>query len=393
MKIITRTVVILSVVSLFTDIASEMLYPVIPVYLQSIGFSVLFIGILEGIAEAVAGLSKGYFGRMSDLTGRRVPFVRIGYALSAVSKPMMALMIYPLWIFFARTLDRLGKGVRTAARDAMLSDETTPEHKGKVFGFHRAADTLGAAFGPVIALIFLWIYPGHYQIIFFLAVIPGIFSVGSTFLLREKSRPAVEKKGQSFFAYFRYWKSAASSYRILVTGLLLFSLMNSSDAFLLLMMKHQGLSDVWMIGLYIFYNLIYAVLSYPMGFIGDKIGLKNMLFIGMALFIIVYTGMALVTGIHLLFALFFIYGAYAAGTEGVSKALISNLCAKDQTATAIGFYTSFSSIGAMLASMIGGVIWFTFSPQAMFIVSAAGTGIALLFLLVFLKTPHERQPE
>ena len=150
-RILTRTVLLVSFVSLFTDVASEMLYPVMPVYLKSIGFSIMLIGILEGVAEAVAGLSKGYFGQRSDLMRKRVPFVRAGYTLSAFSKPMMALFTFPWWIFLARTIDRFGKGIRTGARDAILSDETTPEHKGKVFGFHRSLDTVGAAIGPILA--------------------------------------------------------------------------------------------------------------------------------------------------------------------------------------------------------------------------------------------------
>jgi MFS family permease len=164
-SILTRTVLLVSFVSFFTDIASEMLYPVMPVYLQSIGFSVLLIGILEGMAEATAGLSKGYFGNYSDKLGSRVPFVRWGYTLSAISKPLMAVFTFPLWVFFARTLDRLGKGVRTGARDAILSDESTKENKGKVFGFHRALDTAGAAIGPLAALVFLYYYPAQYQMV------------------------------------------------------------------------------------------------------------------------------------------------------------------------------------------------------------------------------------
>ena len=142
-KIITRTVWVLSLVSLFTDIASESLYPIMPVYLKEIGFSVLLIGVLEGFAEATAGLSKSYFGRLSDLSGTRLPFVRFGYLLSAVSKPMMAVFTFPVWIFFSRTIDRFGKGVRTGARDALLSDEATAQTKGRIFGFHRSMDTLG----------------------------------------------------------------------------------------------------------------------------------------------------------------------------------------------------------------------------------------------------------
>ena len=141
MKSITKTVYVLSIVSLFTDTASEMLYPIMPIYLKTIGFSIVLIGVLEGFAEALAGLSKGYFGKLSDNSGKRVPFVQLGYALSTISKPMMAVFTFPLWIFFSRAIDRLGKGIRTGARDAILSDEATSETKGKIFGFHRSMDT------------------------------------------------------------------------------------------------------------------------------------------------------------------------------------------------------------------------------------------------------------
>jgi sugar phosphate permease len=152
--VLTRTVWALSLISLFTDTASEMLYPVMPLYLRSIGFTVVLIGVLEGVAEATAGLSKGYFGKRSDLMGKRAPFVQLGYGLSAISKPMLALFAAPLWVFFSRTVDRLGKGIRTGARDAMLNDVSTPATKGTVFGFHRGMDTLGAAIGPALALVF-----------------------------------------------------------------------------------------------------------------------------------------------------------------------------------------------------------------------------------------------
>ena len=190
MKIITRTVWILSLVSLFADIASEMLYPVIPVYLREIGFSVLLIGILEGVANFTAGLTKGYFGKLSDEKGLRLPFIKSGYFLSAISKPMMAAFTYPFWVFFARTVDRLGKGLRTAARDALLSGEASPRTKARVFGFHRSMDTIGAALGPAFALLFLYLYPGSYRTIFLLAFIPGIISVLLIFILKEKKQPS-----------------------------------------------------------------------------------------------------------------------------------------------------------------------------------------------------------
>ena len=194
LKYITPTVWTLSLVSMFTDTASEMLYPIMPIYLKSIGFSIVLIGLLEGVAEATAGLSKGYFGKLSDNTGKRVPFVQIGYAFSAISKPMMALFVYPLWIFFARTVDRFGKGIRTGARDAMLSDEATPETKGKIFGFHRSMDTFGAVLGPALALLYLYYFPEDYKTLFFIAFIPGLFAVLASFLLKDKKTAVAKTK-------------------------------------------------------------------------------------------------------------------------------------------------------------------------------------------------------
>ncbi len=379
-KILTKTILLVSFVSLFTDIASEMLYPVMPVYLRSIGFSVLLIGILEGVAEATAGLSKGYFGNFSDKAGKRVPFVRWGYLLSAISKPLMAVFVYPLWIFFARTLDRLGKGIRTGARDAMLSDETTPEHKGKVFGFHRAMDTVGAAIGPMAALVYLHYYPGQYKWLFVIAFAPGLVAILLTFLLKEKVSNVSKKQRVGFLSYLKYWKTAAPQYKILVAGLLLFTLFNSSDAFLLLAIKNQGLSDTTMIGVYIFYNLVYALLAFPIGIVADRIGLRTTLVAGLFVFALVYSLMGFAISMTQFMVLFGLYAIYAASTEGISKALITNLSAKADTATAIGFYTSFASIFTMLASSLAGLLWFTLGPKPMFLISGAGVAVAAIFL-------------
>ena len=381
-SILTRTVLLVSFVSFFTDIASEMLYPVMPVYLQSIGFSVLLIGLLEGMAEATAGLSKGYFGNYSDKLGSRVPFVRWGYTLSAISKPMMALFTFPLWVFFARTLDRLGKGVRTGARDAMLSDESSKENKGKVFGFHRALDTAGAAVGPFAALIYLYYFPGQYKLLFIIAVVPGIVAIALTFLLKDKNKSIVEKKSPGFFSFLLYWKQSSKHFKLLVAGLLAFTLFNSSDAFLLLSIKSKGFSDTYMIGIYIFYNLVYALLSFPVGILADKFGLARTLILGLFVFAIVYSfmGFALLTWQFIV--LFAMYALYAAATEGVSKALISNIAEKDKTATAIGFYTSFASIFTMLASSLAGLIWYTLGMKTMFLVSGAGVMGVVIYLVV-----------
>jgi len=382
-RIITRTILLVSLVSFFTDIASEMLYPVMPVYLKTIGFSVVLIGVLEGFAEATAGLSKGYFGNLSDRLGLRLPFVKWGYLLSAISKPMMAAFTYPLWIFFARTTDRLGKGIRTGARDAMLSDESSPENKGKVFGFHRALDTAGAALGPFIALLYLAFYPGQYKWLFLIAFAPGVAAIAFTFLVKEKNKKPSAKAGQvRFLSYLGYWKKSSFNYKQLVAGLLAFTLFNSSDAFLLLALKYQGLSDTMMIGVYIFYNLIYALLSYPVGIIADKLGLKRILVAGLLIFAGVYTSMGFADSLWQFGIIFSFYAFYAAATEGVSKALISNISAKDDTATAIGFYTSLASICTLLASSLAGLLWFNFGPKVMFLVSGAGVFCVVIYFAI-----------
>ncbi len=392
MKIITRNIWIISLVSMFTDIASEMLYPVMPIYLKSIGFSIVLIGVLEGFAEATAGLSKGYFGKLSDNMGTRLPFVRWGYFLSALSKPMMAVFTFPFWIFSARTIDRLGKGIRTGARDAMLSDEATTQTKGTIFGFHRSLDTLGAVIGPLSALAFLYFYPGHYKTLFYIAFIPGMVAIAFTFFIKDKNPvPKESRIKTSFFDFIRYWKASPVQYRKLVIGLLLFTLVNSSDVFLLLKLKDAGLSDTATIGTYIFYNFVYAAFAYPLGILADRFGLKNIFLFGLALFAIVYFGMAFNENLYLFFALFFLYGIYAAATEGISKAWISNITDKKDTATAIGTFTGFQSICTMIASSLAGFLWFKFGASVTFITTVLIT-VAVIIYIATIKFPRINSP-
>lgn len=386
MRYLTRTVWILCIVSLLTDTASEMLYPVMPIYLESIGFSVLFIGVLEGVAEALAGLSKGYFGKMSDLMGKRVPFVRIGYALSAVAKPMIVIFSYPIWVLFARSADRFGKGIRTGARDAMLSAESSAATRGRVFGFHRAMDTMGAVLGPCFALVYLHFYPENYHSLFFIALIPGLMAVLATFWLKEKTQTKAHAvTHNSFFSFLHYWKQSPATYRKLVLGLLLFALFNSSDMFLLLKAKNAGMDDTKVIGIYILYNLAYALFAFPMGILADRLGLKNIFILGLIVFSAVYFGMAFTQSTMVMAALFVMYGLYAAANEGISKAWISNIVKKEDTATAIGTYAGLQSVCSLLASSITGFVWFTFGAIAAFILTAI---ITLLLVIYFFRLPE-----
>ncbi len=389
MRSLSRTVWILSLISLFTDTASEMLYPVMPIYLKSIGFGIVLIGMLEGVAEATAGLSKGYFGMLSDRLGRRAPFVQAGYALSALSKPMMAVFIAPLWIFFARTIDRLGKGLRTGARDAMLNDEATPATKGRVFGFHRSMDTLGAVLGPSLALVYLYFRPGDYVPLFFIAFAPGLLAIIASMLLKDKE--VKEKQAVAplkFFGTIGYWRTGPAAYRKLTIGLLLFALFNSSDMFLLLQAKNAGLSDTGTIGVYIFYNLVYAIASYPLGVLADRIGVKRVFVVGLMLFALVYLGMAMAHGLAMIAILFIGYGLYAAATEGIAKAWIGSIVPRTETASAIGTYAGLQSICALAASSFAGLIWFTFGPGVTFVLTAMVAVLVLLYVALMVPAPE-----
>jgi MFS family permease len=359
MRYLTRTVWLLSAISLFTDMASELLYPIMPMYLRSIGYSMVVIGFLEGIAEAVAGLSKGYFGRWSDLSGRRVPFVQLGYALSALSKPLLVVWPQVGWVLGIRTLDRLGKGIRNGARDALLSDAATPDTKARVFGFHRAMDTLGAVLGPLLALIYLHYHPERYCDLFLWALLPGLLAIGAAALLKESAAPSNRSTKKPRWADMRvFWRNSPPPYRQTVVRFCVFTLLNSSDVFLLLRAREAGLSDTEVIGVYIFYNLVYAVSAWPLGMFADRWGMRRTWLLGLLCFCITYIGLAFTQQMAWMVVLFAVYGLYAAATEGIAKAWITNLVEREQTATAVGTFQALQSVAALLASAWAGLLWY-----------------------------------
>jgi MFS family permease len=240
-------------------------------------------------------------------------------------------------------------------------------------------DTVGAFFGPVIALTFLYFFPKQYTTIFYLAFIPGIISVMLVFLLREKKQPTSTLSHGNFFSFFRYWNIATSEYKKLILGLLMFALFNSSDIFLLLKTKQVTGNDSLTISAYIFYNLVYAVASYPLGILADKLGLRKVFITGLLLFGIVYAGFSFQPSTITVFILFFIYGIYAAASEGVSKAWITNIAHKTNTATAIGFFTSCQSICSLLASTVAGILWSIWGSSATFGITAFISTIVLFY--------------
>ncbi len=379
---LSSTVWMLSIVSMLADIASEMLYPILPIYLASIGFSAAWLGILEGSAEAVAGISKSWFGALSDRIGRRLPFVSAGYFLSGIAKPAIGYFTHPVGVFACRTLDRLGKGIRSAPRDAILADESTPETRASVFGFHRGMDTLGASIGSCIALIILWHFPENYRFIFLTAIVPGIIAGVLTLAINEKHRPKSIKIIQTWREKLLYWKNSSFAYRRFTLLMLLFALVNSSDMFLLMKMKIAGLENTMIIGMYILYNIVSAVLSYPLGIIGDKFGKRQVLSSGLLLFCIVYFGFGIADSNVALIILIILYGIFNAATQGISQAIISDVSPNEERAAALGTYSGLQSIGSLIAGILAGLFWTLFGHSAMFIISGISAAFIAPFILM-----------
>ena len=385
---ITKNILLLSVVSFFTDVASEMLYPVIPLYLSSIGIGISGIGIMEGIAEMLAALSKTYFGIWSDRVRKRKIFIIVGYGFSALSKPLMVLLKNYYWVKSMRVSDRLGKGIRTAPRDALLSDESTIENKGKVFGFHRAIDTFGAAVGPALSLILMMLYHLDYSTLFMIAFLPGIGAMLFSYFIREEKTVGVYKKTETkkriaLKDLFAYWNVANTNYKKVVIVLLLFYIFNSSDMLLLLKAKASGITEYQIILLFILYNISYAVCAYPFGMLGDKWGLKTMISFGISIFGIVYMGVSVFSNLWIVIFLFILYGIYSAAIEGNIKAILSNVSKREDTATAIGLFTSLQSFTFLISNVLAGWIWSSFGADVPFMISGiVALGISVYLFLV-----------
>lgn len=372
-----RSVVILGFVSLLMDIASEMLYPVTPLFLTAVlGASMAWVGVIEGMAEAVSGLSKGYFGSMSDRKGRRRPFLTLGYGLSAICKPLPSLFPSIGGVLGSRVLDRVGKGIRTAPRDALLAGYVPAEQRGTAFGLHRAMDTLGAAIGPIVALLYLGANPGDYHAIFLLAAIPAGLAAATTLVARDQRfTPTAGKPGLR--DTFGFWSAAPSSYRRLVVWLALFALVNSSDVFLILRARDiAGAAPSSLapervaIISYVGYNLIYAFAAWPAGKLSDHIGRRPAMVAGLLLYAIAYVLFALAEDIPSIAVAFVLYGLYAALVEGVAKAWISDLVPNERRGLAIGLQTTLASIGVMIASAWTGWVWDALGAPSPFIVTA-----------------------
>jgi len=373
---ISKNVFVLGLVSFFNDVASEMIYPIVPIFLTSVlGAPVAVVGLIEGLAESTASILKVVSGWLSDKWQKRKPFVVAGYSFSAISKILLSLAFSWPFVLFARFVDRFGKGMRTSARDALIVESSENSSRGRAFGFHRALDTSGAVIGPMIALLAIHFLDNNFRLIFFLAFIPSCIGILLLlFFVKEKKKEANLSPALNLS-----WRNLDPSFKIFLLISFIFALGNSSDAFLILRAQNLGLSLSLVVLAYVLFNLAYAIFSMPAGIISDKIGPKKVLLVGFLLFSVVYLFFGLVHSSLFLWFLFPIYGIYMALTEGVGKAYISNLVPQEKIGTAFGVYQTTIGLCTFFASLIAGLLWTYIGVSAPFIF-----GSLMAFISAFL---------
>lgn len=395
-KFLTRNILLLSFVSFFTDIASEIIYPILPLYFASIGLSYAAVGAIEGLAQLVAGLSKVFFGLISDKLGKKVIFLNIGYGISAVAKPLLVLSQSLPYIILLRVTDRFSKGIRTAPRDAILISESPEEHRGKVFSFHRSLDTLGAAIGPIIALILLVVSNNNYSQLFALTIIPGIIAVILTFLIKIKEsvpKDVDNKEVKKRISFFNFLKKAPAKYKKILIGLILISLINTTDFFFLLRAREIlnlnnsfGIpipSEFLVIILYIIYNLSFVIVANPIGAISDRIGHKKSIIFALFIFSLVYGLLAYELTLPFLILSFVLWGVFATIYDSIGKAWLSLYIPKEYKATGIGLLVTLTSIATFAGNIIVGLIIDRFNTSIAFsIVSVISIFVIGYFLLI-----------
>ena len=376
---IPKNVFALGWVSFFNDFASEMVYPIVPIFLTTfLGVPVSIVGVIEGIAEATASILKVFSGWFSDRFQKRKPFAVAGYSLSTFSKLVLSLSYIWPFVLIARFLDRFGKGIRTSARDSLITESSPENIRGKSFGFHRALDTLGAVFGPLAAILFLAIFNDNLKLVFYIAIIPGIIGVILLIIFVKEKK----KSPLSFTDLKLRWRDVSHPFKTFLFVSIIFSIGNSSDAFLILRAQDLGLAIKFTIFAYVLFNLTYSLFSVPAGVIVDKIGARKVLTMGFFIFAIVYFFLGFINRSLYIWFLFPIYGIYMALTEGVSKAYISLLVPAEKSGTAFGIYQTSIGICSFLSSLIAGLMWNYINVRVPFYFGSMTAVIAAVLFIV-----------
>jgi MFS family permease len=378
LKGFTRNILIVGLVSLFTDLSSQMVFPLIPLYLVTIGASAWVIGLVEGAAETTASLLKVFSGHWSDKIKRRKPFVLAGYSISTITKPLFAFAnIWP-FVLIIRIIERIGKGIRNAPRDAIIAESCDNSCRGKAYGFHRAMDGVGSIAGALLAFILLPMI--GFKNIFLIAAIPGIIAVFFIMFIKEKK---IEKK------YCKEplkvgLKKLPFNLKLFLFVSMIFSFAHFGYAFILLKAKDIGLDNQYAISLYVLFYIVYTLFIIPAGVLSDKIGRKPVIIAGYVLFLITAVGLVFTNSIFILLLMFVMYGLFYAMIDGVQRAFVVDLAPENLKATALGTYHTSVGLAALPAGFLLGFIWDTISPEFMFIYALFLTLIAL-FIFSFVK--------
>lgn len=392
-KKLPSRVVLLGWVSLLADISSEMIYPLIPLFLTVIlGAPAIALGLIEGGSQLIVSVMTAYSGIKSDRTGKRVPFVRWGYGLPVLGKALLSIAYSWHFVFLGKTVDRFGKGLRGSPRDALIADAATAEGRGAAFGFHRTMDTAGAVIGVFLAALlmsFLVNDASSYRLAFALSSIFALLSLSITFFVKESESISDFKKTTNNSSLINSVSSLGRRYWTTLSVLMLFAFANSSDAFLLLRAADVGLTPVKVILAYALYNFGYSALSYFGGKISDKVGRWKVILVGWILYAVVYAGFAVTTSTEV-WALFALYGLYMALTEGVSKALIIDCVSSEHRGTALGVLYSSLGMAAISSNILAGYLWDSVSKAAPFYVGAAFAVIAIFGVIVSGLTKEEK---
>jgi len=390
---VPRNVKALGVVSLLTDASSEMVYPVLPLFLANVlGAPVTAIGFIESVAEATASFLKVFSGWLSDRVGRRRPLIALGYTISNAAKPLLALTASWPAVLLLRFSDRFGKGVRTAPRDALIADSGSAAQRGRDFGFHRALDTLGAAIGPLTAWAILTLVPDGYRTVFWVSAVPGTLAIVVVFAaVREvRARPAAGggasppgDGGARPPAPAIRLRHLGRPFALFTAASAVFALGNSSDALLILRAQDVGAAPALIPLMYFVFNVVGAALAAPLGSLSDRVGRKALLAAGFGGYALVYAGFALAHAPLAAWLLFALYGAPYAMTEGMARAYVCDLVPAEVRGTALGGYTFVLGLAALPSSLLAGMMWDTVGHAAPFALGAAlmAAAAALLALV------------
>ncbi len=374
---LSRNVVILGMVSLLNDGASEMIYPLLPAFLTSVlGAGPAALGIIEGVAEATASLLKLYSGYLSDRVKKRKGWIVVGYSLSNIIRPLIAFTTSWIQVLVLRFSDRVGKGLRTSPRDAIIADSTPAEHRGMAYGFHRAMDHAGAVVGPLAATALLLVFHDDLKTIFLLSFFPGLLAVLLLLAgIREERAAASSGAGQTVFGFRSSLAQMPASFQRFLLIVLIFALGNSTDAFLLLRAQQLGVPMTLLPMIWVTLHVVKMASSVPGGVLSDRIGRRSVIVAGWAVYALVYAGFGQADRQWHAWALFAVYGIYFGLTEGVEKALVADLAAIHVRGSAFGLYHLIVGAGALPASLLFGVVWQKAGPSAAF---SMGAGLALL---------------